>query len=277
MSSKINNLFSEVNNIPQIVEVIRVIINQLSDPDIDLKKVAKNVEKEQVIASKVLRLVNSASFGLAKKISTIEEAVILLGMVKLKTLVIASGIVSSVPKIEDFDLKQFWLDSFSTATYARWLANAGGSNADIAFTAGLLSSLGTVLIHLGQTKEALEIEQLIKEGGHSRLFLENMKLGFSSQEVSAELCRLWKFSDELITPIAQSGNPLLADPASKIACSVYIARQISLCNAAKMTKEETLPLIHPEIIQQLGFPQFFFEEKLGDIMALESGLDGLLD
>jgi len=277
MSSKINNLFSEVNNIPQIAEVIRVIINQLSDPDIDLKKVAKNVEKEQVIASKVLRLVNSASFGLAKKISSIEEAVVLLGTVKLKTLVIASGIVSSIPKIEDFDIKQFWLDSFSTATYARWLANASGSNADIAFTAGLLSGLGTILIHLGQPKEALEIEQLIKEGGHSRLFLENMKFGFSSQDVSAELCRLWKFSDDLITPIAQCGNPLLADPTSKIACSVYIARQISLCNAVKMTTEETLPLFQPEIIQQLGFPELFFEEKLGDIMALESGLDGLLD
>jgi len=277
MPSKINNLFTEVNNIPQIAEVIRVIINQLSDPDIDLKKVAKNVEKEQVIASKVLRLVNSASFGLAKKISTIQEAVVLLGMVKLKTLVIASGIVSSIPKIEGFDIKQFWLDSFSTATYARWLANASGGNADIAFAAGLLSGLGTVLIHLGQPKEAFEIEQLIKEGDHSRLFLEKMKLGFTNHAVSAELCRYWKFSDELITPIAQCGDPLLTDPASKIACSIYIARQISICNAAKMTKDETLPLIHPGIIQQLGFPEFFFEEKLGDIMALESGLDGLLD
>ncbi len=277
MSSKINNLFSEVNNVPQIAEVIRIIINQLSDPDIDLKEVAKNVEKEQLVSAKVLRLVNSAHFGLVKKISSIEEAVVLLGMIKLKTLVVASGIVSSVPEIKNFDIKQFWLDSFSTATYARWLANASGSNADIAFTVGLLSNLGTILIHLGYPQDAVEIEQLIKQGDHTRAFLENMRFGFTSQEVTTELCKFWQFSDDLIIPISQCGNPLLTKPVSKIACSVFIAKQISLCNAAKITEEETLALLSTEIIQVLGFPESFFMEKLGDIMALESGLDGLLD
>ncbi len=277
MSTKINKLFAEINHIPQIAEVIRTLINQLNDPEIDLKEVAKNVEKEQIISFKVLRIVNSASFGLANKISTIEEAVILLGMVKLKTLVIASGIVSSVPTIKNFDIKHFWLDSFSTATYARWLANASGCNTDIAFTAGLLSSLGIILIHLGLPTESSKIEHLINEGGDSRPFLEKMHLGFTSQEVSAELCKRWKFSDELTLPIYQCADPLLADPTSKIACSVYIARQLSICNAAQMTEEETLPLIPPEIIEFLGFPELFFKEKLGDIMALESGLDSLLD
>lgn len=277
MSTKINKLFSEINNVPQIAEVIRLLINQLNDPDIDLKEVAKNVEKEQIISLKVLRLVNSASFALPKKIATIEEAVILLGMVKLKTLVIASGIVSSMPKIDNFDINQFWLNSFSTATYARWLANASGSNADIAFTAGLLSGLGTVLIHLGLPKEALEIERLYKEGGHSRPFLEKMRLGFTSQDLSAELCTRWKFSEELIGPISQCGDPLIVDPPSKIACSIFLARQISLCNATQMSEEETLALIPPAIIKLLGFPELFFKEKLGEIMALESGLESLLD
>jgi len=278
MSTKINKLFAEINHVPQIAEVIRILINQLNNPDIDLNEIVKNVEKEQIISLKVLRIVNSASFGLPNKISTIEEAVILLGMVKLKTLVIASGIVSSVPKIKKFDIKQFWLDSFSTATYARWLANASGCNTDIAFTAGLLSSLGIILIHLGLPTESEEIERLINEGGaHSRPFLEKMYLGFTSQDVSAELCKLWGFSDDLTIPISQCADPLLADPASKISCSVFIARQLSICNAAHMTEEESLPLIPPSIIELLGFPELFFKEKLGDIMALESGLESLLD
>lgn len=277
MSKNISSLFTEVNHVPQIAEVIRILINQLNDPDIDLREIAKNVEKEQIISLKVLRLVNSASFGLRNKISSIEEAVVLLGMIKLKTLVIASGIVSSVPQIENFDIKQFWLNSFSTATYARWLANASGSNADMAFTAGLLSDLGTILIHLGLPTESLEINRLMEEGDHTRSFIEQGLLGFTSQDVSAELCRHWKFSDDLILPIAQSADPLKADPSSKIACSIYIARQISLCIANKMTEEQTLPLIPADIIQLLGFPELFFQEKLGDIMALESGLEGLLD
>ncbi len=275
MSAKINKLFSQVNNIPQISEVIRVLINQLNDPDIDLKQVARNVEKEQLISVKVLRLVNSASFGLPKKVASIKDAVVLLGIGKLKTVVIASGIVSSVSKIDNFDLNQFWLDSFSIATYAKWLANESGLNADIAFTAGLLSNLGTILIHLGQEKAALDIERLIKQG-HGRLYVEKMRLGFTSQDVSAELCKLWKFSDALVIPIAQCGEPLLADPVSKIACSVFFAQLITGSKAMQLTEEEILSLIFAENIKVLGLSDTFFKEKMTELLTLESGLEALL-
>jgi len=276
MSNKIEALFSQVQNVPQIPEVIRILINQLNNSDIDLKEIARNVEKEQIISAKVLRLVNSASFGLPKKITSIEEAVILLGMGKLKILVIASGIVSSVPKIDNFDITRFWLDSFSTATYARWLSNASGCDADTAFTTGLLSGLGTILIHLGETNKAIEIERLIKEEEYFRPFVEKTILGFCSQDVSAELCRFWKFSEDLITPVGQCGEPLLGNPISKIACCVFIARLISNCKATEKTEEQTVALIPTEMIELLGFPETFFKEKMGDIMALESGLESLL-
>ena len=275
MSSKMKKLFSQVHNIPQISEVIRVLINQLNDPDIDLKEIARNVEKEQLISVKVLRLVNSASFGLRKKISSIEEAVVLLGMGRLKTLVVASGIVSSVSKIENFDINQFWIESFSTATYAKWLANESQCNTDIAFTAGLLSGLGTILIHLGREKESLEIDQQVGEG-QPRAFVEKMRLGYTSQDVSAELCKLWKFSDDLIIPVTQCNEPLLADPVSKISCIVFVARLISFYKIKQLTEDEILVLIPSEIIDQLALPEDFFKEKLAELLALESGLEGLL-
>ena len=71
---------------------------------------------------KVLRLVNSAHFGLSQKIGSIDDAVVMLGMSKLKTLVIASGIVNSVPDITNFDVNESWANSFRTVTYAKWLA-----------------------------------------------------------------------------------------------------------------------------------------------------------
>jgi len=276
MSAKIKALFSQVQNIPQISEVIRALINQLNDPDICLKEVARNVEKEQLISIKVLRLVNSASFGLAKKISSIEEAVVLLGVGKLKTMVIASGIVSAVCKIDNFDINQFWRESFSTASYAKWLANESDCNVDVAFTAGLLSSLGTILIHLGLEKEAMDIEQRIKNG-HARPFIEKMRLGFTSQDVSAELCKVWRFSDELIIPVAQCAEPLLAEPVSKMACIIFLARLLSFAKATEMTEEEIMCSIPVEIIDQLGLSEAFFKENITALLALESGLDGLLD
>lgn len=276
MSAKMNKLFANVHKVPQVPEVVRTLINQFNDPNIDMTAIAKNVEKEQVIALKVLRLVNSAAFALPRKVASIDEALVLLGMAKLKTLVIASGIVSAVPEIENFDIKQFWLDSFSTATYAKWLAQESQFDEDIAFTAGLLNGLGVVLIHLGAAKEAAEIEQRIT-ADHPRPFIEKMRLGFTSQDVCAELCRIWKFSDELITPIEQSGSPLAAEPISKIACSIYISRILIACKNEGMPEEEILQAIPSEMTTQLGLSESFLNDSLSAILALESGLEGLID
>ena len=276
MSAKIKKLFKQVHKIPQVPEVVRILISQLNDPNVNLNDIASNVEKEQLIALKVLRLVNSASFGLPKKIASIEEAVVMLGMVKLRTLVIASGIVSSVSDINNFDIKQFWLDSFCTANYAKWLANEAKCDGDIAFTTGLISGLGSVLIHMGLAKESADIEKKIQDG-HARPYIEKMRLGFTGQDVCAELCRIWKFSDDLILPVAQCGEPLIAEPVSKIACAVYVARFLSNCVKEKMTEEDILQSIPIEVTEQLGLSEAFFKKNLAEILAMESGLDGLLD
>ena len=274
--SKVNKLFEQLHKVPQIPEVVRMLINQFYDPDIEIKDIARNVEKEQIISVKVLRLVNSAYFSLPKKINSIEEAVVMLGLNQMKILVVASGIVSTVPEIEGFNIKQFWLNNFCTATYAKWLATKADCDENIAYTAGLINGLGTILIHLGQAKEAAEIELHIKEG-HPRPFVEKMRLGYTSQDVTAELCRQWDFSDELITSVAQCGEPMLAKPASKIACAVYIAHYLSTCKYLNMLENEIYQTMPVDIAEQLGLPDTFFKENLTETLALESGLDGLLN
>jgi len=276
MSSKIKSLFSQIQNIPQIPEVIKILIEQVNNPDIDLKDIASNVEKEPLIAIKVLRVVNSAYFGLPKKIDSINDAVVLLGMYKLRTLVIASGIVNAIPDIENFNIKKFWLNSFRTASYSKCLANMVGLDEDIAFTAGLINDLGTVLIYLGQPKEAIKIEELINEG-HSRSFVEKMRLGYISQDVSAELCRLWRFSDELIIPVLQCESPLVIEPVSKIACVISIAKYLSYCKEADIEQDHILEGLSVDVVGALQLPEEFFVDKLDEILSLESGLDGMLE
>jgi len=275
MSSKIKKLFSQIQNVPQIPEVIRVLIDQVNNPDIDLKEIAINVEKEPLIAVKVLRVVNSAYFGLPKKIDSISDAVILLGLSKLRSLVIASGIVSAVADIGDFDIKQFWINSFRTASYAKWLACKTGADEDVAFTAGLINELGVVLIHLGLPEEAVKIEGLIVDG-HSRAFVEKMRLDYTSQEVSAELCRLWEFSDSLIIPISQCESPLIADSVSEMACIVCIAKYLSNSKQTNSQQAQVIENMPAEVVGKLKLTETFFEDNVDEVLSLESGLEGML-
>ena len=272
-----NQLFEQIHKVPQVPEVVKTLIDQLNDPNIKFDAIAKNVEKEQVISMKVLRLVNSAHFGLSKKISSIDDAVVMLGMSKLKTLIIASGIVSSVPDIPNFNVKEFWADSFRTATYAKWLAeDTKLENSDMLFTAGLISGLGTILLYLGDPKTATKIDELTKTGGN-RSDHERKNLGFTSQEVCAELCKRWHFSEELIDTITKSGEPLSFDEISLPACLVYIAKYICESNNSGMSEEDKLTNFPLKEWQQLGFAEEDIAVKFPKILAIESGLDGLAD
>lgn len=276
MKTEINKLFDQIHNVPQVPEVVRTLISQLNDPNANFSDIAKNIEKEQIISLKVLRLVNSAHFGLSKKIGSIDNAVGMLGMSKLKTLVIASGIVSSVPDIPNFDIKTFWADSFNTATYAKWLAEqANIEESDMVFTAGLLNALGTILLYLGDSKAANEIQQHVK-AGENRYQYEQKRLGFTTLEVCTELCKRWHFSDELVDTVAQSGNPLEAEDVSLPACAVYIARYISESNHSEVSEEDRLTGFPEKEWQQLGFNIDNIATKLPEIAALESGLEGWL-
>lgn len=276
MQIQMNQLFDKIHNIPQIPEVVRILITQFNDPQTNFDDIAKNVEKEQVISLKVLRLVNSAHFGLSRKIGTIQEAVFMLGMNQLRTLVIASGMVGSIPKIEGLDIKSFWTNSFNTATYAKWLAAESKVAPDLAFTAGLISQLGNILIHMVTPSAAGEIDQHVK-GGRTRPDIERARLGFTSQEVCAELCRRWHFSTDLIDTVAQCGEPLSAEEICKPACVVFIARYISDCQQKNMAVEDIMLGFPHNVAEKLGLNEEYINAKLPVILALESGLEGLVD
>lgn len=276
MPNSINQLFDQLHKIPQVPEVVRSIINQLNDPHADMLNIAKDVEKEQVIALRILRLVNSAHFGLSRKIGSISEAVAMLGLNQLKTLVIASGIVGATPEIKNFDIKRSWQNSFRTAAYSKWLAEQAGVAGDIAYTAGLLANLGNVLIHIGCPSEANEIDQHVKAGA-SRPDIEKNRLGFTSQQVCAELCRRWRFADILIETLEQSGEPWLAEPPNKLSGAVYLAGWISGLQDRGMVHEEILSGLPANVTALLGLDPGLLADKMPAVMAQKSELDGLLD
>ncbi|MCQ8105059.1 HDOD domain-containing protein [Methylomonas sp. SURF-2] len=277
MPIQMNQLFDNIPKLPQIPEVVRTIINQLNDPQAEMLDIAKNVEKEQVISLKILRLVNSAHFGLSRKINSIDEATVMLGMNQLKTLVITSGIVCSMPKIENFDLRKFWNNCFRTAVYAKWLAEQSKLSGDIAYTAGLIGNLGNLLIHIGLPSEANEIDQHTRAGHSSRATFERNCLGFTNQDVCAELCRRWKFGDELIEAIQHSGEPLTYQQPSPIACCLHLAQFISDAVDKGRNEADILAALPLAIGEKIGLSEAFFDAKLAEITALKSNLEGLND
>jgi HD-like signal output (HDOD) protein len=274
MSASMNDLFSNIHNVPQVPAVVNQIITQLNDPKINMSDIAKNVETEASISLKVLRLVNSAHYGLSRKINTIQEALTLLGTSELKTLVLASGLVSAMPSVEGFDAKAFWDKSFLKCQYAKTIASDLGLDAELAFTASLISNVGTVLIYLGNPHAALEIDQHLKTGTTRRYDYEQRRLGYTSADVSAELSLRWKFPTELVDIIKHSAHPLEADSMSTLAGVLNIADFISV-HAGHVSDEELLDALPYDVAAHLGWDEATLKEKTTALLGMESKLTGL--
>ncbi|HDY86094.1 hypothetical protein LCGC14_0558240 [marine sediment metagenome] len=277
MKLEIQPLFNQLDNLPQIPEIVHLLINQADDVNIDFKDIANKVEKDQVISVKVLRLVNSAHYCLPIKISSIPQSLTYIGMNELKKLVIVSGLVNSIDEVPGISLEDLWLDNFRTATYAKWLADHTHiENSEMIFTAGLISSLGKVLIHLDDATTAKKINLEVK-AGHQRSESERKHLGFTHQEVSAELCRIWEFPDDLVSTIYNSAEPFRADEISLAANAVYIARYISESTYSKKDRTTILAEFPVKEWQQLGLQKEDITQKMAVLLALDTGLEGVLD
>jgi len=277
MSITIPQLFSQIDKVPKVPEIVRTLISQVNDPNIDFSAVADNVEKEQVISMKVLHLVNSAHYSLPKKVGSIKQALVILGMNELKKLVITSGFINSTSNVPGINLDDFWIDNFRTASYAKWLAeHSKQEHSDMIFTAGLINSFGIILIHLGVPEIAKKIATDIKLG-QERIDVEQKYLGFINQKACAELCRQWQFADDLIDTILKSSSPLSFDDISLPACIVSIAKYISESSYSERTQEEILAKFPHKEWQLIGLRNSDIESKIAMMMDLDTGIDGLLD
>jgi HD-like signal output (HDOD) protein len=227
---QVQDLLKQTDKLPNVPDVVRELIQLLNDPNAKYSTISERVSHDQTISLKILRVVNSAYFGLSRKISSIDEATVLLGMDKLKTLVIASGFSGSVTKVEGITLSEFWADSFRVAELAQWIAKRTELvEPDEAFTAGIVHNIGRLLLHLTAPEIALEVQALVANRKAGRVKAEQDLLGFTSQDAGKALMDLWKFPAELGSAIQQHKRPFSEGEPEPLACVLNLACYLNAC------------------------------------------------
>jgi len=273
---EIKDLLSQTDKLPNIPEVVRELIQALNNPNANYDEISQKVTKDQTLSLKILRLVNSAHFGLSRKVASIDEAVVMLGMAKLKTLVIASGFANSACDVEGIDLPVFWCDSFQVAELARWIAEMtdGEVDPDLAFTAGIIHNIGQLLLHMAQPNRAMAIKTLISTAGISRGKAEFDRLGFTTADAGHALLECWKFPEPLALAIKYQNNP--ADLAQNPQLSAVL-KLACLINCESKTGDDIEDILqrYPTDIATIAGIQTNTADYLAEALAVKSSLDSL--
>ena len=183
--------------LPTLPPIIQQLNAMIEDERVSLHQIADLVEKDQVLTTKILRIANSAFYGFPKKVSTVQNAMMLLGINVLKILIMTSSIFEILHK-EDVGL---WEHSIGVAACCKIIAEKieFRDPPEIA-TAGLLHDLGRVIEKVAFPKEFAIINALV-EKGIDPLKAEKAVLGLDHAEIGVFLMRQWNIPDRLIEAV----------------------------------------------------------------------------
>jgi HD-like signal output (HDOD) protein len=271
----VESLFSETPNLPNIPKVIQSLIEQFNDSNSNADAISKNIQMDQVLSAKIMRLANSARYGAGRKIASIDSAVVMLGIDTLKTLVVASGITGAFKDIEGFDKKAFWRDSFMVASIAKLVAKHTNADPETAFTCGMMHNIGELLIHIAYPEQAVKIDKLV-EAGANRIDLQDNQFACNFTEASAELARRWNFPVEIVKAVRQQATPNDFENYSNYSGIIYLASYLN--NAFKANKEpETVLAEFPsDIAKPLDINLVSFFEAIVELTQAEDDIEAII-
>lgn len=205
---------------------------------------AQPIEADAGLMGQVLRFVNSSYFGFTREISSVKQALALVGVRTIKNFALWSAIFSLVPdpKFGPFDLKKLWQDSLRRAVFARILGrNLQLPNAEDLFAAALLQDMAIPLL----LKELPEhYESLIQRRSDEGLRLSQLEqelFGWDHAQAAAALVRNWRLPEEFATLIERHPdlNALLStNPPQRDAACVALASLLPSCQDSTWTERE---------------------------------------
>lgn len=196
---------------------------------------ARPLEADAGLMGQVLRFVNSSYFGFSKEISSVRQALALVGVRTIKNFALWSAVFSLVPdpKFGPFDLKKLWQDSLRRAVFARILGKAIKLvNAEDLFAAALLQDMAIPLL-LKELPE--QYETMIERQGSEKLRLSQLErefFGWDHAQAAAALARNWRLPEEFAVLIERHPNfeeLICSRPPQNDAACVALASLLPSC------------------------------------------------
>jgi HD-like signal output (HDOD) protein len=220
----------QLKDLPPMPQIVFKARRLLSDPDTEMRDLSTLLESDQAIATKVLKLANSAYYGLSGKVSSIRHASSMLGFNALGQLISMVGTSAVLGKTlagYDLDSAGAWRHSLMAASASRILSLR--KNPDLendAFSAGLIHDVGKLVLDRHVDQRKAEFERLTAGGRNSMLSAEQHILGLDHAEIGFEVCKHWNIPESISNAIRFHHQPSQSDD-DELAYIIFMANSIA--------------------------------------------------
>jgi putative nucleotidyltransferase with HDIG domain len=260
----------QISTIPTLPTVLEKITLLLQNPQTSAEEIGLAIKTDQSLASKVLKLVNSAFYGFPGRISTITHAVVILGFSTIKNIVLTASIFDAFKRSGDkgapFDMEQFWLHSVACGAASKSIAKSiGFSESEECFIGGLLHDIGKIILCQHVAEEFAEIIE--HAASHDQLFIESEQQLFTAThaEIGGMLTESWNLPPLLQHIVKFHHAPTRSKGHFTATAVVHTAdilvRALDFGNGG----DQKIPCIHAESWEKLGFRNAALEPVLDNI------------
>ncbi len=184
---KLEDVLARADILPALPQVVRHILDTLRDERANADLLAERIGSDPAVVARLLAAANASAYGLAGHVDSLRQAILLLGIEKVRAITLATAIVDRYHSAPPFDAQRLWLHSLGVAVCAREIAAHAGLDAESAFTAGLLHDIGQLLLFA--VEPAAYAETLGAKGRQDigTIDAEHSCLGVDHAEVGAAL------------------------------------------------------------------------------------------
>lgn len=227
-----NKIIEQIKTVQNLPAATTQIIRAIQDPNVDLSKLTKLIEMDPGLTTNLLKLANSAYFGMPREVTSVREAAVRLGTNRIFQLVIASSVAPMVKKpIKGYDLPpgDLWTHSIAVAIGAEKMGKALSLRVpDHTFTSGLLHDIGKVVLGTFVEVDVKPIMDLAYNKKVSFDIAEQTILGIDHAEVGAVLLEHWKLPKSIVDIVRYHHRPDEFGSENVVLEMVHLANNLCL-------------------------------------------------
>lgn len=281
-------IVAKVDRLPELPQAAVRVSQMLEDDNTSAEQLASVIKIDAGLTSQVLRLCNSAAYGFSRRISTVKEAVAILGFKTLKSMVytIIAKVALDRP-VPGYGLQadDLWYNALTCAVYARHIAQRERlPDPELAFTGGLLRDIGKLVLGDAVGANYAEIEKLSVAQQIDFVDAEEQVLGFNHSMVGTKVAEKWNLPAILVSIIKHHHKPLKLPPLitpveAKVITIVHLADVFTHMIGRGNGSEGLMYNLDMDALHKAGIQanDAYLERMLSELVDLEHIIQSLAD